>query len=237
MGVVRRSPTSACNTLPDPQLEIHGAVNGRDTVLASNDDWALPAENAAPLRAAFAATGAFALTDAAAKDAALLMTVDGSRSVFVRDATGRSGVTLAEVYDADTANRGRLVNFSARNLVGTGDEILVAGFVVAGNVPRRVLVRGIGPRLAAFGVTAPLADPKLELYSSGALVASNDNWGSGDVAALRAAFSTATAFDLPDTGSRDAALVVTLPAGMYSAQVSGVGGTTGEALVEVYELP
>jgi hypothetical protein len=227
-------------TLPDPCLDLHATVNGQDTVAASNDNWG--SDDTTALRTAFSATGAFALADAASLDAALLSTVDGLRTVSVYDTADRSGVTLVEVYDAGTDNAQRLVNESARNFVGTGDNVLVAGFVVSGNTPKKLLLRAIGPRLAAFGVPGVLADPKLELYHAGpgggsVLFASNDNWGSDAEAGLRAAFAATGAFDLPDAASKDAALLLTLPAGSYTAQVSGVAATTGEALVEVYEVP
>jgi hypothetical protein len=90
-------------------------------------------------------------------------------------------------------------------------------------------------------VTGALADPKLELYLNevgrSTLFAANDNWGETGTALARAAFASVGAFDLPDPASRDAALVVTVPAGAFTAQVSGVGGATGEALIEIYELP
>jgi len=134
------------------------------------------------------------------------------------------------------------VNLSARNFAGTGDSMLIAGFVISGNVPKRLLIRGVGPRLAAgFGVTGALADPKVELYLSEAgrstLFAANDNWAETGALPVRAAFASAGAFDLPDPASRDAAIVVTIPAGVFTAQVSGVGNATGEALIEIYELP
>jgi hypothetical protein len=113
---------------------------------------------------------------------------------------------------------------------------------VSGNQPRRLLVRGVGPRLASgFGVTGVLADPKIELYLNEGgrttLFAANDNWAEEGAAPVRAAFAAVGAFDLPDATSRDAAMVVTVPAGAFTAQVSGIGGATGEALVEIYELP
>ena len=100
----------------------------------------------------------------------------------------------------------------------------------------------MGPRLAGFGVTGALADPRVDLFYTepggrSALFASNDNWAEGGAAQARSTFTTAGAFDLTDPASRDAALSVTLPAGSYTAQVSSVGGASGEALVEIYELP
>ncbi|MBL9199569.1 MAG: MBL fold metallo-hydrolase [Opitutaceae bacterium] len=229
-------------TMPDPRLELHATVNGADTIVASNDNWATAAGGIAALRAAFTATGAFDFANTTSLDAALLATIDGPRTIHVVDTAGRPGVALIEVYDAQPgAGAVRLANFSARNFVGTGEDALIAGFVVSGNVPKRLLIRGVGPRLAALGVTGALADPRVELFladgTRSTLFAANDNWAEGGAAPVRAAFAAVAAFDLPDATSRDAALVVTAPAGAYTAQVTGVGGGTGEALVEIYELP
>lgn len=226
-------------TLPDPRVDIHATVAGADTIVASNNDWATG--GTATLRAAFAATGAFDLANAGSLDAALLTTLDASRTIHVADTAGRTGVALVEVYDANPGTGGRLANLSARNFAGTGDTALIAGFVVSGNVPKRLLIRGIGPGLAAFGVTGALADPRVELFLSeggkSTLFAANDSWAEPGAAPVRAAFSAVAAFNLPDAASKDAALVVTVPAGAYTAQVTGVGAATGEALVEIYELP
>ncbi len=99
--------------------------------------------------------------------------------------------------------------------------------------PLKVLVRAIGPGLAAFGVGGTVADPQLSLFAGANKIGENNDWG--DTAELSAAFGQVGAFALPP-GSKDAALLVTLSAGNYSVQVSGVGGT-GTALVEVYEAP
>ena len=227
------------DTLPDPRLDVHADVVGRDTIVASNNDWS--AGGVATLRAAFAAVGAFDLADAAGRDAALLTDIDGPRTIHVVDSAGRAGVALVEVYDTDVTGAARLSNLSARNFAGTGDASLIAGFVVSGNVPKRLLIRGVGPRLAALGVKGVLANPKVELFLSeggrSTLFASNDNWAETGAAPARAAFASVGAFDLNDTASKDAAMVVTVPAGTFTAQVSGVAGATGEALVEIYELP
>ena len=223
----------------DPRLDVHAEVGGRDTITASNNDWATG--GAATLRAAFAAVGAFDFSDATSRDAALLTTIDGPRTIHVADTAGRSGVTLIEVYDAELTGASRLTNLSARNFAGAGDAALIAGFVISGNVPKRLLIRGVGPRLGALGVTGALVDPKVELFLSeggrSTLFAANDNWAEAGAAPARAAFAAVGAFDLTDATSKDAAMVVTVPAGTFTAQVSGVGSATGEALVEIYELP
>ena len=227
-------------TVLDPRLDIHAEVGGRDTVVASNNDWGAN-NGAAALRTTFAAVGAFDLADAASRDAALVTSIDSSRTIHISDTAERAGVALVEVYDTDPNGPARLVNLSARNFAGTGEGLLIAGFVISGNVPKRLLIRGVGPRLAGFGVTGALTDPKVELFmTEGArstLFAANDNWAETGAVPVRAAFSNAGAFDLPDAASRDAAIVVTAPAGAYTAQVSGVGNATGEALIEIYELP
>ncbi len=226
--------------LPDPRLEVHAMTEGRDTLVAANGDWG--ADNGATaLRPVFASAGAFQLVDPASRDAALVTPMSGARTLHVADTAGRAGVALIEVYDPAPAAAGRLVNLSARNLVGGGEATLIAGFAIGGNVPKRLLIRAVGPRLGAFGVTGVLADPRLELHLSDGrggqqLFAANENWAEGGVVALREAFAAAGAFDLGETTGRDAALVVTVPAGTFTAQVSGAGGATGEALVEVYEL-
>jgi L-ascorbate metabolism protein UlaG (beta-lactamase superfamily) len=227
------------DALPDPRLELHAEVGGRDAIVANNNDWA--AGGVATMRAAFAAVGAFDFADATSRDAALLTTIDGPRTIHVADTAGRTGVALIEVYDAEVGGAARLSNLSARTATGTGDAALIVGFVVNGNVPKRLLIRGVGPRLTALGVTGALADPKVDLFLSeggrSTLFASNDNWGEAGAAPARAAFAAVGAFDLTDPASKDAAMVVTVPAGVFTAQVSGVWGATGEALVEIYELP
>jgi hypothetical protein len=128
-----------------------------------------------------------------------------------------------------------LVNISARTQVGTGENVLVIGFVITGTGSKTILLRAVGPGLTQFGVGGVLADPQLRLFNAaGAQTDINNDWGGS--AALAANFAQSGAFALPAT-SKDAALVVILPPGAYTAQVSGVADTTGVALVEVYELP
>lgn len=131
------------------------------------------------------------------------------------------------------ASGSRLVNIASRAKVETGDDILIAGFVIT-NGPKRVLIRATGPGLTALGVPGALADPRLEVYTvRGVLIASNDNWTDAELATTAATVG-AQPFAV---GSRDAALLITLDAGAYSAQVKGVGGGTGVSMVEVYDAP
>jgi hypothetical protein len=143
---------------------------------------------------------------------------------------------MAEVYDADASiePQGRLVNLSARAHASSGSGVLIIGFVIAGDEPLKVLLRGIGPSLHARGISSAMVDPQLDLFRGNARLQHNDNW-DGSVE-LAAAFSRTGAFDLPDLRSKDAAMIVTLEPGAYTAIVTGVNGTEGIALAEVYEL-
>jgi hypothetical protein len=214
--------------LADPSLSL---VSGSST-LASNDNW-----NAIDA-ATFTAAGAFALATGS-KDAALVATLGPGAYSAVVGAGGGSGVALLETYDADSSASPTLalVNASTRAFVGTGDSVLIPGFVVSGTGSVKLLLRAAGPALAGFGVGGTLADPQLTLYSGATALAMNDNWSSAANAAdVSAAAATAGAFAFAG-GSKDAALLVSLPAGAYTAVVSGVGGTTGTALVELYVVP
>ncbi len=143
-------------------------------------------------------------------------------------------LALALTGVAARADLPRLGNLSTRGPVGTGANIMIAGLVIGPGTPETVLIRAVGPALTALGVSGALDAPVLALYDSGGnLVTSNQGWGNGNATA--AVMSQAGAFPLP-VGSNDSALVVTLSAGSYTAQVSGAGGTTGIALLEVYEV-
>lgn len=141
------------------------------------------------------------------------------------------------VLNPGYSSRSPLINVSSRARVGVGDDILIAGFVIEGPEPKRLLVRGVGPSLSSQGITDPLKDPKLTVFnSSQQAVAANDNWGDvADPLELSRTGSQVGAFPLT-AASRDAALLVTLPPGPYSVTISGVGGATGVALAEVYEV-
>ena len=220
-------------TLPNPRLQLY---DGNGKLILENDDW-----SGAETLDTSAHVGAFALV-AGSKDAALVTTLaPGAYTMHVVDNTG-AGVGLAEIYDAGVNPNGeyqRLINIAARGEVGIGEDVLIGGFVVTGNAPKRVLIRGIGPALAAFGVSGVLADPRLRVYKDNQLVGDNDNWSTvaKEAAALAAAARDTGAFTLANA-SKDAALILTLAPGAYTAQVSASDGVIlGAALVEIYELP
>ncbi len=157
----------------------------------------------------------------------------GGRVAFtLLDANLKTRTHFENTPDLSTSS---LANLSTRGGVGTGDGVMIAGFVVGGTQGKRVLVRAIGPTMRELGVQEPLADPVLTLVRSGVAVGRNDDWQSDESADLRDAFSEAGAFPLP-AGSRDAALVAELAPGAYTALVSGKDQAGGVALVEVYDL-
>ncbi len=221
-------------TMPDPKF----AVFQGSTQVAANDDW-----SAANIGSAFSATGAFALP-AGSKDSALVTDLAAGRdyTVQVTNATGTGGIVLIEVYDADAlrgTSTSKLVNVSVRGQTAPGDDILTLGLVIGGEGPRTLLVRGIGPKLAAFGVTGTVADPRLQIFDSQQrAILANDDWSGADfVSELALATTYVGAFPL-DAGSKDAATLSLVQPGAYTIQVVGASAApTGEALVEVYEVP
>jgi hypothetical protein len=217
--------------LADPKLELYAGP----TKTNENDNWG----GSPTLSTAFAAVGAFAYVNGTSLDSAALASIAaGDNSVRVSAAGTGTGTVIAELYDSTsfgsmTATSPRLVNVSVLKHLGTG---LTAGFVIDGTAAKRVLIRAVGPTIGAapFNVEGAVADPQLTLFSGQSSIGTNDNWGG--TGELTAAFAQVGAFALP-AASRDAALLATLQPGNYTVQVSGVGGATGVAIVEVYEVP
>lgn len=221
------------NALTDPKLTAYAG----NLVVDSNDDWA----GNSSIASAALRVGAYPLANAQTKDAALFVNpTAGTYSVHVSGSTTAAGIALAEVYEAIptfTATTPRLINLSARAQVGTGNDVVIAGFVIGGSGPCNVLIRALGPTLTGYGVTGALADPKLTLYTGSVQTAENDNWSSApNAGAIDSAAKTAGASGVT-SGTKDAAILVTLQPGVYSAKVSGVENTTGVALIEIYETP
>ena len=226
--------------LGDPTMTVFAAAP--PATIAENDNWG--SADAAALAAVFRSVGAFDLTPGSLDSAFASLTPGlgvGGYTVQVAGKGTASGTVIAEIYDAAgsarTAATPRLVNLSTRALLDAGAELRV-GFVLRGLSARTVLVRAVGPSLGALGVTGTMADPMLELFDNdngGKKIGENDNWG-GDAQLVTVA-NAVGAFALSGADTKDAVLLVTLPAGAYSARLSGVGGAGGTAIVEVYEVP
>lgn len=206
--------------LPAATLEL---FDSNQTVIAANSGWD------AALAAVFAQVSAFPLPIGSADAALAQPLVPGTYTARV---SGSDGIALAEVYDVNAGSgSGQILNLSALAPTAPGAAILTGGFIIGGTGPQTVLIRGIGPSLAAFGIPHAALRATLSLYDANQnLLATNAYWGGG--ADLAAIFAATQAFALPP-GSDDAALVVTLPPGGYSAQLAG----SGSALVELYAVP
>ncbi len=219
--------------LRDPVLDV---FNGN--VLAAQTNTAGPAEAAASAYVA-AFPPAASAAGFAGGDAALIGHPSaGTINAHCNSASGATGVALLEFYDATAvpSESAQFVNLSARARVGSGEGVLILGFVIAGEGQATLLLRGVGPSLAQFNMSGVLSDPRIELYAGDTLVAANDTWSADAALAQRvqdAALSTG-AFTL--TSANDAALLVTLPAGSYTLQVRGVGAESGIAVAEIYQV-
>ncbi len=157
----------------------------------------------------------------------------GAYTVILAGKDGGTGIGLVEVYDLDQLSDSMLANISTRGSVGTGDDVLIGGFILQpdGGVSSTILARAIGPSLAAAQVAGPLEDPEIELYdSNGASIAFNDNWKDSQETQIEAT-------GLAPQNDQESAILKTLAAGPYTAIVRGVNMTSGVALVEIYKLP
>jgi len=194
-------------------------------LIASNDNWRDDAVSASRLTAS-------GLAPQSDLDSAMVTTLaPGSYTAIMSGKNGSMGMGLVEVYDLDSASNTRLANISTRGLIGTGDNVLIGGFILGGNGSEaRVLFRAIGPSLVPAGVGNAVANPTLELRdSNGVLLQSNDNWKDTQETAIEAT-GIAPSEDL------EAAILVTLPPGAYTAIAAGQGGTSGIGLIEIYNL-
>ena len=219
----------------DPSIALYDSDR---KIIDSNEDWG----GTEQLKQVSSRVGAFPLSKADSKDAVLYRTLSGTGGPTVTytahiGAPTGPGIALVEAYDADPEiSSARLVNVSARTPVGTGADSLFVGFVISGPTPKKVLIRGIGPSLAAFGVDGVLVDPQLEVFdNSNKKFAENDNWGGTED--LKKSFVDVGAFGFASDSSKDAGIILTLAPGRYTAQLSGVGGATGVGMIEVYDVP
>lgn len=202
----------------DPTIALYDSTG---KMIASNDDW-----RASSQQAAIIATKIQPLND---REAALIATLPAGTYTAVMSGKGSgTGVGLVEVYDLSPSADSSLQNVSTRGLVGTGDNVIIGGFIVGEGQHPTMVVRGIGPSLFNAGIRNALRDPMLELHNSnGATIASNDNWRQTQQDAIKAT-------GLAPTNDREAALMIQLPPGSYTTILRGVHNTSGVGLVEVY---
>src|SRR5438046_1610152 len=154
-----------------------------------------------------------------------IFTPFGTKSTFASGLGAPSGLAFEHAPTSTV----HLSNISTRALVQTGNHVLIGGFVISGSASKQVLLRAIGPTLANSMVPSPLQDPVLSLHNTTTEIASNDNWQT-------AANASQIPAALMPTDPRESAILITLQPGAYTGIVSGKGGTSGVALVEVYDL-
>jgi cyclophilin family peptidyl-prolyl cis-trans isomerase len=220
-------PSSGLNgALADPTLELHDSTGA---MIASNDNWGDAANKQDIIDTGIAPTSP--------NESAILITVasdpnNANYTAIVRGVNNTTGLGLVEVYDLDSGPGSTLLNISTRGQVNVDPNALIGGFFVGGTESKKILVRAIGPSLAASNVPNPLADPILELHNgNGTLLVQNDNWGdSMDKMAIQNS-------GVAPTNAKESAVLQTLAAGPYTAIVRGTNNGTGVGSVEVYQLP
>jgi hypothetical protein len=136
------------------------------------------------------------------------------------------GVTVVDIAVLPVT---RLANISTRTRVGTGEDVMIAGFTAVGGAPSRFIIRGLGPSLGAFGISSPLPNPHLTLFNAQGQIASNDNWRTDQESAI-------TASGLAPSNDLEAAYIGTFPAGAYTAILRDANNGSGVGIIEVYKL-
>jgi len=217
--------------LSDPNLELHNQAN---STIATNDDWRttqIGGVITANQRPAIQATGLAPSQDV---ESAILVTLSpGNYTAVVRGFGSATGVGLVEVYDLSPGANGRIANISTRGFVENGDSAMIGGFIIGGNPGSggKVVIRGLGPSLAASGVTNPMADPTLEVHdANGGVLAFNNDWKDSQELDIEAT-------GLAPSKPVESAILMTLLPGNFTAVLRGRDNTTGNGLVEVYNIP
>jgi arylsulfate sulfotransferase len=209
--------------LADPVLSVY---NSSRTLIATNDNWQTD------LGSEFMAANGFAPSNPSESATLLQNLAPGAYTAVVRGKNSTQGISLAEVYELFSPGLdAKLANVSGRSYVGTGDNVLISGFIIGDVASATVVVRALGPSLASFRVSQPLSDPTLTIFdANGSAIASNDNWQDDNNAIL------IQRNGLAPPNALESAIVLHLPAGEYTAVVRGANGAAGNALAEVYHL-
>ena len=227
------------DVLVNPTLELHDDTGA---LIASNDNWATTIIGGIITSNQFREIQMSGHAPRDGRESAIIADLPpGNYTAIVRGVNDTTGVALAEVYDLNADANSILGNISTRAFVQTDDKVMIGGFIVQGPQPKRVILRAIGPELSAppFNVPNALDNPTLELHdSTGALIASNDNWVHTIIGGI---ITSDQVRDIRSSGhaprdARESAIIADLPPGNYTAIVRGVNNTTGVALMEVYDF-
>ena len=211
------------NARADPVIELHGP-GAFATII--NNNWRDSQEDE------IQATG---IPPASDLESAIVVTLSpAAYTAIVRGNGSTSGVALVEIYDLNQGVASKLANLSTRAFVSTGEDIIIAGFLLSDDsTSNRVIVRGIGPSLApgSFPASGVLADPILELRdSNGVLLIANNDWRDDQAQAVEI-----TLAGLAPANNLEAAISAILPPGLYTALLAGANNGTGIGVVEVYD--
>ena len=230
-------PFGIPNPLADPTLELH---DGTGALIASNDNWETTIIGGIITADQVAAILASGHAPTNVMESAMIVSLPpGNYTAIVRGVNNMTGIGLVEVDDLSANLTSILRNISTRSLVQTDDNVMIGGFIVQGTLSKRVILRAIGPELTQYGIPNSLPDPMLELHNStGALIASNDDWQHTIIGGIITADQVR---DIMDSGfapaqPSESAIIATLPPGNYTAIVRGKNIVVGVALVEVYDI-
>jgi len=225
------------NVLADPILELHDSTGA---LIASNDNWQHTIIGGIITEDQVREIMATRRAPRDPRESAIIADLPaGNYTAIVRGVNNTMGVALVEAYDLSPESNSILGNISTRSLVQTGDNVMIGGFIVQGTQAKRVILRAIGPELSQYNVPNPLLDPALELHdSSGALIASNDDWQHTIIGGI---ITSDQVREIRSSGyaprdGRESAIIATLPPGNYTGIAHGKNIVIGIALVEVYDL-
>jgi hypothetical protein len=222
-------PFGIADALVDPALEIHDASSA---TVGTNDNWKTTQVGGLITSDQGIEINASQLAPSNDLESAIIANLSpGSYTAIVRGAGNMVGTGVVDAYDLSAASPARLANIATRGLIQPGDKLMIAGFIIQhGQV--RAVVRAIGPSLLAFGISNALPDTTLQLRDqNGVIVREDDDWRSDPQQAQEL-----TSFALQPSNDLEAALIVTLPPGQYTAQVRGKPETIGIGVVQVYFL-
>ncbi len=228
------TPSSASVAGASATLGGNVTAAGGSTITERGVVYALTSANPSPQVGGIGVTKVTATGTTGVFTAAVSGLTPASGYSFRAYATNGAGTAYSSVATFSTLEGTtipRLVNISTRGLVATGDNIMIGGFIVGGSGPKKVIIKGRGPSLATLGVPGTLADPAILLFSGATQILNNDNWGTSTNAA------DITASGQAPTNASEAAILTTVTPGIgYTVHMSGVGGTSGIGIVEVFEL-
>jgi spore coat protein A len=218
--------------LADPKLELHDSTR----TIATNDNWRVTQIAGIVISDQLSDIQNSGVAPASDFEPAIIATlVPGNYTAIVRGVNNAIGAGIVEVYDISSTNEALLMNMSTRGFVGTGDNLMIAGFIVV-TQPTKVVVRALGPSMSQFGVPDLLANPQLELHDANGTIAHNDDWSTTQPGGIITSdqVSEIQTSQLAPVDSAESAISVTLQPGSYTAVVRGANNSTGNALIEVY---